>query len=264
LAQGVLGCLSSDNRHGTKTKKTLSKSEQSLNKLRSEVKQLTKLQRKHKTNAIWKVPVPMQKMAVVIQMLSDDSRWAIAWIQQWQLQNYIRTFGTPVKPTHAMILVWVEQHKSDVELLGILANIDHPKRIVADTFLMESMLYEFVQENSRKGISIPTGGLITKLLKNWSFRPASRIVDLQLRELQHDKSKRTQWARRFRRKWKILWGFINTDKPQSRDLLQQKAFILRSNIQHRTAHQYQCVSCMQWLFDLQIRFVFTFGGHNGC
>lgn len=224
-----------------KQNKSLTKNEQILNKLRAEVKQLTKVHRQQKKGAIWNVPEAVQKMAVVIQMLSDDSRWAVAWIQQWQLRHYMQTFATPVKPTHAMILMWVEQHKADTELLGILANINHPKRIVADNFLMESMLYEFVQDNSRKGIAIPTGGLITKLLKNWSFRPASHIVELQLRDLHQDKSKRTEWARRFRRKWKILWGLINKDKPQSRDLLQKKAlsFGQTSNIEQHT-HGNEC------------------------
>mgnify|MGYP002811428753 CR=1 FL=1 len=203
--------------------KRKNKQEQDLQHVRSQLRLLEKHWRRCSKDLIWSVPEQVQKIAVSIQLLCEDSRWAIAWVQKWQLRHYTQAIGCAVRPTHAMILVWVEKHKSDSELLVILENIDHPKRRVVDTFLMESLLYEFVQENSLKGIAIPTAALIAKHLTNWSCRPVSSLVAVDLLELQQNKSKRTQWARRFRHRWNILWGMINKDKPQSRDLLQRKA-----------------------------------------
>jgi hypothetical protein len=220
-----------------------------LNHLRSQLKGLVKRKRRLDKVQISVVPEHVQKMAVMIQMLSGDSRWAIAWVLKWQLRFYLMTFGTSVQPSHALIMAWVEKHKSDAELLVILADIEHPKRIQADTFLMESLLYEFIQENSRKGISIPSSALITRSLKNWSYRPVSTLVQLQLLDLQQSKSKRTAWCRRFRKRWQILWGMIDKEKPQSSDLLQQKVFNVRKNIQRCTTHPFEMYVMSSWMFD---------------
>lgn len=216
---------------------------QGLKLLRSQLKGLARRKRRLDTSQISVVPEHVQKMAVMIQMLSGDSRWAIAWVHKWQLQYYLLTFGTSVQLTSALIMAWVEKHKSDAELLVVLANIEHPKRITADTFLMESLLYEFIQENSRKGISIPSSALITRWLKCWSYRPVSTIVELKLLDLEQNKTKRTQWCRRFRKRWHILWGMIEKEKPQSTDLLQQKVFIFRQNIRSHTSHPSRCMIC---------------------
>ena len=231
-----------------KHKKEHAADAQGLNHLRSQLKGLVRRKRRLDKVQISVVPEHVQKMAVMIQMLSRDSRWAIAWVLKWQLRFYLMTFGTSVQPSHALIMAWVEKHKSDAELLVILADIEHPKRIQADTFLMESLLYEFIQENIRKGISIPSSALITRSLKNWSYRPVSTLVQLQLLDLQQSKSKRTAWCRRFRKRWQILWGMIDKEKPQSSDLLQQKVFKVRKNIQRCTTHPFEMYVMSSWMF----------------
>lgn len=203
-----------------------------VTELRQTLKALKRRKERLAKTVVSVVPDHVQRMAVLIQMLSDDSRWAIAWVQKWQVQHYLVTFGTPVLPTHALILAWVEKHKTDADLLSILANIEHPKRIEADIFLIETLLFEFVQENSRKGISIPSSALVTRYLKLWSYRPVSTVVNTRLIELEQSSRHRKEWCRRFRKRWCILWGSIAVEKPQSHALLQKKVFNIIGNIHH--------------------------------
>jgi hypothetical protein len=199
---------------------------QSVKSLRHGLRALKRQQNRSEKSLLSVVPEHVQKMAVLIQILSDDSRWAIAWVQNWQMRMYVRTFGTPPLPTHALILAWVEKHKTDPELLANLAHIENPERIQADVFLIETLLYEFVQENTRKGISIPSSAVLTRYLRLWSYRPVSIAVNTKLLQLQHSARHRKEWCRKFRLRWRILWGLLEKEKPQSHALLQKKVFEL--------------------------------------
>ena len=68
-----------------KHKKENAAGARTLNHLRSQLKGLVRRKRRLDKVQISVVPEHVQKMAVMIQMLSGDSRGAIVWVLKWQL-----------------------------------------------------------------------------------------------------------------------------------------------------------------------------------
>ncbi len=92
------------NQMAPKHKKENAAGARTLKHLRSQLKGLVRRKRRLDKVQISVVPEHVQKMAVMIQMLSGDSRWAIAWVLKWQFRFYLMTFGTSVQPSHAFII----------------------------------------------------------------------------------------------------------------------------------------------------------------
>ncbi len=168
------------------------------------------------------IPQKVQKTTVATYLLNKDMRWSVAWVRAWQRKHTQKSNRDDVCINTDLVRAWCTKWESDDYVLQILTEINNKDRILIDIFLMESLVFEFVQANSCKGISVPSSEVIAKYIKLWSFRPRPPSVETNLKRLQDDMIYRKNWARSFRKRWNIAWGTCTVAKPLSRDDLRKK------------------------------------------
>ena len=103
------------------------------------------------------------------------------------------------------------------------ADVGNAHRVKVDTYLMESLLFDYVQENSKKGLVIPSSVMLAKYMTSWECRPMSEATKRKLKDLRESKSLRNKWCQRFRRKWQVQWGVTPPGKDMTRSQMTHKA-----------------------------------------
>lgn len=190
--------------------------------MRSDLRNLQKQKDRMLGLKVWQVPLNIQQEAVLILLLCGETRWAQMWVLHWQLQHYTRTLSIPIHPTQALLQQWLRTLQDSPAVRSMQNNLGNPKRVIVDRFLIESLVYEFVRQNSKKGICTPHKEVLSKYCILWSYRPKPPVVTVELQQLLEKRKKRREWCRRFRHKWNILWGMCERSRPQSKDILSRK------------------------------------------
>ena len=127
--------------------------------------------------------------------------------------------------TRELVETWVAQWQHHAHVMAIKTQLGHKDRILIDKFLLESLVYEFILENSARGVVVPSHLLLTKYVRLWSYRPRTQQIDAHLKRLQDKPTTRKNWCRLFRRRWSLTWGVRKTKKTLSSGTLKRKAVL---------------------------------------
>jgi hypothetical protein len=85
-----------------------------------------------------------------------------------------------------------------------LQRLDHPWRVRVDIFLVESLLYEEILEQNKKGLVVPANSIPAMFIKKWKMRPIPHSVNEILNKLQrNEREYKKMWCRRFRHRWQL-------------------------------------------------------------
>lgn len=196
--------------------------QQKLNMMRAEMRGLHKKRKRMDSSAVWAIPDTAKQQAVVLFLLSNDASWSVRWIQRYHRQYESRTLKQMLLCTDAQIHAWAATWGTSAEVTAMMTNLEHPTRVALDIFLMESLIFEFIQSSNKKGIAVPSNSVMAKYIKAWTYRYTPVKVSAMLEELKVDANKRRQWLRGFRTRWSIAWGTLKKGKPLTRQELQQK------------------------------------------
>jgi hypothetical protein len=98
---------------------------------------------------IWYPNAEAKALAVLVWMLSGDSKWAFVWIHQWQRLKMTHALASPGNITEQILHQWRSDYGNTSMMQEALRNIEHPWRIRVDIFLVETLLYEEVLEQPK-------------------------------------------------------------------------------------------------------------------
>ena len=182
----------------------LSGAQQSLCQLRQEFKQLQRKARTLKSHAhrVWYPTDEIKAQAVLIMILTDETRWAIVWVQQWQ-RKWIRwALATPGQVTITMLQTWRAEFAAAPPVVAALQSLTHPWRVRVDCFLMETLLYEEIIAQNEKGLVMPANTVPAMFIHKWSMRPRPPCIDQVIGRMRTDTGAfKKQWCRKFRNRW---------------------------------------------------------------
>ncbi len=189
--------------------------------------QLRALKRKRKrleSTRFWTPVGKIKRLAVLMYELSEEFRWSIIFVKSWQSRNIMRTLCLPCDITATMILSWQREMVGDPELARLRMNAGDADRMKVDKFLIESLVYEDIIKQTRKGVTVPSSIVLAKYLRLWSMRPMTGSIVEFCNKLRDSEKQRRIWSRAFRRRWGIIWGGIEPTHGISNTELKTKVF----------------------------------------
>ena len=185
-----------------------------LSQVKAAITRVRRQERRSKT-----VLMPHQSLmlqAAVVYELSQDTHWAVMYVKMKQRLNMHRSTRLARDITETHIKSWWEQWRQRADFKAACADISNAHRVKADTYLMETLLFEYVQENSMKELVIPSSVMLAKYMTAWECRPMSETTKRKLQDLRQSKSLRHEWCRRFRRRWQVEWGVTPPGKAMTK------------------------------------------------
>lgn len=175
--------------------------------------------------------------AVLMFQLCGDLRWPMLW-SIWFQQRQRSLYSVSSRLITAQVIQsWVTMYQDHEMLVPARAQLDHPWRIAADTFLIESLVYEDVLNSNARGLVVPSSALVAWYARKWSQRPRCSATDAHLLRMDQTPATGRSWAFRFRQRWKLLWGEMSKTRDLSRDEIRDRAAIYVRWIQWVVAEQ---------------------------
>ena len=185
---------------------------------------LTKVRRQERTSKTALMPRhDLMLQAAVVYELSQDTHWAVVYVKMQQRLDGYRTSRMVRDITASHIKDWWQLLRNNKDFKVACADVGNAHRVKVDTYLMESLLFDYVQENSKKGLVIPSSVMLAKYMTSWEFRPMSEATKRKLKDLRESKMLRNKWCLRFRRKWQVQWGVTPPGKDMTRSQMTHKA-----------------------------------------
>ena len=154
--------------------------------------------------------------AAVVYELCQDTHWAVLYVKMQQRLNMHRSTRLVRDITANHIKDWWQLLRNKKAFKAACADVANAHRVKADTYLMETLLFEYVQENSTKELVIPSSVMLAKYMTNWECRPMSEATKRKLQDLRQSKSVRKKWCQRFRRRWQVEWGVTPPGKSMTK------------------------------------------------
>jgi hypothetical protein len=132
--------------------------------------------------------------------------WSIIFVRKWQALNFARSLALPCGVTDTAVRAWNLELHDDTELSAMMKNLAHPERVRVDRFLMESIVFEYIEAQSKKELTEPTKMVMEKYMLAWSLRPRCAANETHLEHLCKSQHARKTWCRGFRKRWSLTWG----------------------------------------------------------
>ena len=180
----------------------------------------------------WMPSVALRRQAALVYDLCRDEAWAISYTKMHQQAHMTRTLRMPRDIVASHIREWYGEFRNDKNFKIAQRRLDSKERVTVDDFLVQSVVYDFVQEQSTLGLVIASGAVVAKYMTLWSYRPRAQQIDIALNAMQRKAGRRHAWCRRFRKRWGMEWGITPTGKGISQSDMQKKVDIEKSNPNH--------------------------------
>ena len=116
------------------------------------------------------------------------------------------------------MLDWLRQDQTYHHVLTAIDSLEDPYRQRADTFLIDSMVVEYICRRSAQGITVDLAQTILVLLRLWSYRPRSDRVTRRLQKLLWHRNARRRYGGCIRRNFMLTI----TSYPLQRELGDQE------------------------------------------
>ena len=198
--------------------------QQELKSLRQDLKKLSQQSQRIKaarTQIRWPSQV-VRAEAVLILQLCDRLDLALLWVSRWQCRFRRRSLVMPGTVTKSMLQSWRQLYEGHPVLQNALNNLEHPMRSKVDFFLMESVLWDHVQQATSVGLVVPSHCLQTQLLTIWSVRPLTPAQQRWKEALMTKPRKLSQYLRHFRRRWDLQHGLPSCKPCMGRSLFHRR------------------------------------------
>ena len=182
-----------------------------LKELRRQLRNLNRqrLRQQRAELLTWTPLQHIQLKAVVMLILCGDTKWPIFYVKRWQWRHINRTMAMPCETTAAVLQQWQVLYATHPRVREMLQNLDDPDRVQIDLFLVQSMVYEEIEINNNKGLSVPASSVVASFIRKCSFRPPVASVQRLIRRLEEEAAYRRTWGRCFRKTWLLSWGCVD-------------------------------------------------------
>ena len=159
-----------------------------------------------------------RSVAIVIWLLSRNV--ALAGYYVWSMHPDVFTDegDLPDEPLLAlMFLAWWARPKTQRFVRDAVDDTNHKTRVLADEFLMRSLVAEYIFRQNALNKSVPPSAIISCYLRYWMYRPVPLVVQEKLVKLTYNNTDRKNLMRRLREEWKIRPGIVHPERSLSRD-----------------------------------------------
>ena len=150
----------------------------------------------------------LKQVAALIYELSRNADWGVMYVRMYQSRHWTRSDRLPRVVTAAVVHEWLDDYRGNAAFETARTQLCGAQREKADTFLIESLMYDYVMEQSRKGCTVPSKTLVAKYISSWQMRPRCAHIDHCLNRLHNNHNCLTRWCRTFRRNWGLRWGVL--------------------------------------------------------
>ncbi len=96
------------------------------------------------------------------------------------------------------------------DVLQALGDIENRSRIRADEFLVRSLVAEFISEQNKRGLTVPTDTAIEMFLRYWTHRPCSLRVQASLMKLTYHRNTGRKFGQVIRAEWMLQFSVIKS------------------------------------------------------
>ena len=112
-----------------------------------------------------------------------------------------------------------------VRVKAALRDPSHCDRLLADAFLVESVLVEYIQQENSKGLTVDLSQAIFKYLSLWSMRPSTAAMSKRLSRLVWARSSRRAFGRCLRATWCLCSGALRVGRELAQEEVRCRAIM---------------------------------------
>jgi hypothetical protein len=162
-------------------------------------------------------------VAVLVWLLSKSLNLTDAYLRSWSTSSRPHLAEEQTQETLTLQLSsWLLAYPDCV--LHALGNEDDMFRIRADEFLVRSLVAEFISEQNRKGLTVPTDTAIEMYLRFWAHRPSSLQVQERLKKLTYHRNSRRKFGVLLRAEWMLQFSVIKAARDLEFAEIRARAF----------------------------------------
>ena len=129
---------------------------------------------------------------------------------------------------------WMADGSVRAALHAGLATLDNPHRMVADQYLMHSLVVEFIIAQNRKGVAVDLMTVIAKYIRLWAHRPMATAIKRRLAKLVWHRTSRRRFGVNLRREWALSFNTFahprDLSGEQIRGKVSKNGFTLQVNL----------------------------------
>ena len=155
-------------------------------------------------------------VALLVWFLSREVKWALYFI----CFNYPHEFNEVAAPINfeAVALQLLDWWSDRLVGEAVGRALDEPNdryRVMADEFLVRSLVAEFVVERNTVGEAVPPAAAINKYLRLWAQRPCPPRVQGRLAKLTWHRNARRKFGQIMRSEWLLEIATFRLARPLS-------------------------------------------------
>lgn len=170
-------------------------------------------QRRHAKRGQYGCGHRLRSVAIVIWLLSRNVSLAGYYVWSMQADVFMDDESVPDQEHLALVfLSWWTKPKTQAWVRAALDDPNHKTRVLADEFLVRSLVVENIFRQNARNQTVPPSALITCYLRYWSYRPAPPDVQEKLIRLTFNKSDRRNFMRRLREEWHVRPGVLQPER----------------------------------------------------
>ena len=122
----------------------------------------------------------VQRRAALAYELSQDPKWGFVNARLHQKETARASVREPCEIETRHIQQWHDHWKHEACFQESLANKCHPDRIVVHEFLFQSLVYEFVEKQSARGLMVTSAVVIATYLQMWAYQEKTPAQTMRL------------------------------------------------------------------------------------
>ena len=157
--------------------------------------------------------------AVVIWLLSRRAALAHVFFLGTLRTKKGRRSPLGLSVPELVLAEWLLDPVAGPAVKAALRRLDHPVRMRADRFLVESVLVEYIRDQNSKGLTVDLAQAIVKYLALWTCRPCPIPLAQRLSRLVWDRGARKRFGRDLRRTWGLSIGALRWGRELSHDII---------------------------------------------
>ena len=169
------------------------------------------------------VPKQVRAVSLMIWFLSKSSDLGMAYVLSRGQEYDLGDVDVYSKASVALFMVsWLADQSVRHSLHAGLASLDDQGRMVADQFLLHSMLMEFIVAQNRKGVALDLTSLIAKYIRLWTHRPIPNVIKRRLAKLVWHRGTRRRFGVNLRREWGLCFNKFEHARELTKTQIMEK------------------------------------------
>ena len=175
------------------------------------------------------VPKQVRAVSLMIWFLSKSSDLGMVYVLSRGQEYDLGDVDVYSRASVALFMVsWLASVRHSLH--AGLASLDDQGRMVADQFLLHSMLMEFIVAQNRKGVALDLTSLIAKYIRLWTHRPIPNVIKRRLAKLVWHRGTRRRFGVNLRREWGLCFNKFEDARELTKTQIMEKVKYTCNNI----------------------------------